>query len=67
MSDLTEHDTLEPSRKVVAATAGSALFGPVLVGVLVWLGFDQPPAGLEGGLSVVGAFVFGYWFRERAV
>lgn len=63
--DLLDQSTSVPTRKVTAATAGSAA-GTAVVLVAVWLfGADQPPPGLEGAFGLIGAFLFGWSFRER--
>lgn len=63
--NLTDQSSAVPTRKVTASTAG-ATAGTVVVLVASWLfGAESPPVGLEGGLSIIGAFLFGWAFRER--
>ncbi len=55
----------KPTRKVTAATLGGAL-SAVIVGVAVWAGAPQPPAGLEAAFATAIAAVTGYFTSDTA-
>lgn len=56
-------DASKPTRKVGAAAIGGAA-ATVIVGVAVWLGAPQPPAGLEGAIATLAALAAGYFTNE---
>lgn len=54
-----------PTRKVTAAAIGGSV-ASVIVGVAVWLGAPQPPAGLEAAIGTLAAVAAAYLIREAA-
>jgi membrane associated rhomboid family serine protease len=64
MTELVDQPDAMPTRKVTAYAAGAAL-ATVLLTTAVWLGAEQPPAGLEGALATVLGFIVAYFTRAR--
>lgn len=54
---------MTPTRKITAVGIGGAI-AAVIVGIAVWAGAPQPPAGLEAGIATVAAFAAGYLTSE---
>lgn len=66
MSKTVSQPTAMPTRKVAAATAGS-MSGAVVGGLLsMHVGAPFDDSLIMGGWPVLGAFLFGYLFKERA-
>jgi len=65
---LIKQRTASPTRKVGAAALGGAV-ASISMGVTaaVWPEvYERIPAGFEGGIATVAAFILGYWVRDRA-
>lgn len=65
---LVKQRTASPTRKVGAAALGGAV-ASLSMGVLAIFApeaYAKVPAGFEGGIATVAAFVLGYYVRDRA-
>lgn len=70
MNELVDQPTNMPTRKVTAAGGGSAT-GTIIAVLLAIFVLPSDVAAetvvvLTGAFTTLGAFLFGWWFRERA-
>ena len=54
----------KPDRKVRYGPLGSGV-AALIVGLLVWAGAGQPPAGVEAGLAAIFTFLVSYFVPEK--